>query len=337
MTLRAARRDDHARILAVQPEWWGDRDLTALIQPLFLENFAGTSLVLEEDDELVAFLLGFPSVDDPDEAYVHFVGVAPSRRGAGVGRALHDAFADRMRERGVRRIRCVTSPINTASVAFHEAIGFRVDDGDEQYVHLTRELAPGGRFMPRQDSRPDDPPWPTVTWPVAAGTVLTGSHVNLALAQPDDAEELFTALDDDAVWAHVRGRPADAAELGRALADAESGGRWPWIVRQDGRIVGTTSYLEVSPGDARLEIGFTLYARRVWGGVVNPECKLLLMDLAFEHGVGRGQLKTDNSGLLLVVGALTLLAVTAIGLLRIIGLDHRGKTLPPSSGGGSSE
>ncbi len=156
-----------------------------------------------------------------------------------------------------------------------------------------RDVAADTRFAPRLDARPADPPWPTVTWPVPAGTVLTGPHVSLALAQPGDAEELFAVLDDDAVWAHVRGRPADAAGLGEALAAAESGGRWPWIVRQDGRIVGTTSYLEVAPVDARLEIGFTLYAPRVWGGVVNPECKLLLMEWAFENGFGRVQLKTD--------------------------------------------
>ena len=31
-----------------------------------------------------------------------------------------------MRERGVRRVRCVTSTVNTASVAFHTSIGFVV-------------------------------------------------------------------------------------------------------------------------------------------------------------------------------------------------------------------
>ena len=59
------------------------------------------------------------------------------------------------------------------------------------------------------------------------------------------------------------------------------------------RIVGSTSYLEVSPVDARLEIGFTLYGHDVWGTAVNPECKLLLMTWAFDHGFGRVQLKTD--------------------------------------------
>ena len=125
--LRTATPADHARILEVMPAWWGGRDLRALVPSLFLEHFAGTSLVAEADDgELAGFLIGFVSQDHPDEAYVHMIGVDPARRGDGLGRRLHDAFADRVRERGVRRVRCVTSTVNTASVAFHTSIGFVV-------------------------------------------------------------------------------------------------------------------------------------------------------------------------------------------------------------------
>lgn len=130
-TLRTATIDDHARILEAMPRWWGGRDLRALVPSLFLEHFAGTSLVAESDDgALAGFLVGFVSQDHPDEAYVHMVGVAPEQRGSGLGRRLHDAFADVVRGRGVRRVRCVTSTINTASVAFHTSIGFVVTGSD---------------------------------------------------------------------------------------------------------------------------------------------------------------------------------------------------------------
>ena len=50
----------------------------------------------------------------------------------------------------------------------------------------------------------------------------------------------------------------------------------------------------MSVADARLEIGLTAYRPQVWASVVNPECKLLLLGLAFEAlGAGRVQLKTD--------------------------------------------
>lgn len=294
MILRPAAGTDYEPVRSVLTEWWGGRDLTGLLQPLFFENFGSTSLIAEDESgELVGFLVGFPSPDEPSTGYVHFVGVAPHRRGAGVGRFLHESFAERMSERGVTRIRCVTSPVNVASVAFHERIGFAVEGADPEYVHLVRTLD-GTRWPARVDPRPAEPPWPQATWPVPEETVLAGRHVILTLASPEDAPELFTALDDDPVWAHVRGRPATSADLAASLEAARGTGRWPWIVRQDERVVGTTSFLEISPGDARLEIGFTLYSRAVWGTSVNPECKLLLMEWAFEQGnFGRVQLKTD--------------------------------------------
>lgn len=66
-----------------------------------------------------------------------------------------------------------------------------------------------------------------------------------------------------------------------------------WVVRKDGAIVGTTSYLDVVPADERLEIGFTLYRPEEWATDVNPACKMLLMEWAFSHGFGRVQFKTD--------------------------------------------
>jgi RimJ/RimL family protein N-acetyltransferase len=152
-------------------------------------------------------------------------------------------------------------------------------------------------FVPQHDPRPDDAPWGDARWPVAPETLLghgsVAPSIVLSIAQQSDAEELFEVLDDDRVWAHVRGRPASAAEMAASLSAAPSLGRFPWIVRRDGCVVGTTSFLEVAPIDARLEIGFTLYAPDVWGTDVNPACKLLLMSWAFDHGYGRVQLKTD--------------------------------------------
>lgn len=293
MSLRPATRADLDRVRTVQAEWWGGRDLTALLQPLFLENFASTSLILDEEDgSLAGFLIGFPSQDDPTAAYVHFVGVAPARRGAGLGRVLHDAFAERMAERGVSTVRCVTPPGNSDSIGFHERIGFVIESQDDEYVHFARQ-ATAPRFVPQVDPRPHDPPWPRAQWPIEPSTSLTHSGVTVRLATPRDGLALFEALDHDACWAHVKGRPETEDDVVQTILDATRQGRWMWIVELDGRIVGTTSFLEVSPADARLEIGFTVYAPDAWASQVNPACKYLLMDWAFSHGFGRVQLKTD--------------------------------------------
>lgn len=71
-------------------------------------------------------------------------------------------------------------------------------------------------------------------------------------------------------------------------------GWYSWTVRSQGRVVGTTSYLEASAEDARLEIGFTVHAPDVWATAVNPETKLALLTHCFEVlRAGRVQLKTD--------------------------------------------
>lgn len=130
---------------------------------------------------------------------------------------------------------------------------------------------------------------------------LCGRAVTLSRFADGDQEGLFDALDHDELWTLVPGRPADADHLGRVLAEAEKIGRYPWVIRlrqpvggmEPGSIIGTTSYLDVQPGDARCEIGFTAYHPDVWGTVVNAECKLLLLGNAFDAGYGRVQLKTD--------------------------------------------
>lgn len=131
-------------------------------------------------------------------------------------------------------------------------------------------------------------------WPPAADLVLQVQDVSLRLAVSADAPGLFAALDHEAVWQHVKGRPDSPEALGDVIEQAPGQGRWMWTARLRDQIVGTTSFLDVVPGDARLEIGFTSYAPKAWAGVVNPSCKLLLMTWAFEEaGFGRVQLKTD--------------------------------------------
>ena len=159
------------------------------------------------------------------------------------------------------------------------------------------------RFEPVPDPRPTDTPWPAMTWPPAADACLPGTAVTLSPVVPGrDAAALFAALDDDAVWRHVAGRPRDAAGMTTVLDKALAAGRLPWLVRllrplnglPAGAVAGMSSYLDVAVADARLEIGFTTYAPVVWASAVNPETKLLLLGHAFETlHAGRVQLKTD--------------------------------------------
>lgn len=51
---------------------------------------------------------------------------------------------------------------------------------------------------------------------------------------------------------------------------------------QANRVIGSTAYLAVAPKHKAAEIGRTWYSPDLWGTVVNPECKLLLLEHAFE-------------------------------------------------------
>jgi ribosomal-protein-alanine N-acetyltransferase len=61
-----------------------------------------------------------------------------------------------------------------------------------------------------------------------------------------------------------------------------------------GEIVGVTSYLDIRPEHRGLEVGFTWVAKSRQGTKINPECKYLLFQHAFEDQQAlRVQLKTD--------------------------------------------
>ena len=158
-------------------------------------------------------------------------------------------------------------------------------------------------FEVRQDPRPDDQPWRQASWPPPAVARLTGRWIELTPTTPDDIAGLRSALDHEAVHRHIAGGPVPDDDAMRRWYDAVLGRDWhPWTVRlradvggrAAGAVVGWSSYLEIAPNDARLEIGNTAYDPGVWGTQVNPEAKLLLLGYAFEElGMGRVQLKTD--------------------------------------------
>lgn len=131
MLIRHAEPTDYGRVISVIDDWWGGREMAAMLPKLFFVHFRDTSFVAEDDDALAGFLCGFRSQTHDDEAYVHFVGVDPALRGSGLGRELYERFFAAVAPRSV--VRAVTAPVNERSVAFHRALGFEVERVDEDY------------------------------------------------------------------------------------------------------------------------------------------------------------------------------------------------------------
>ncbi|MFW6186861.1 MAG: GNAT family N-acetyltransferase [Actinomycetota bacterium] len=128
---------DHARVLAVMDSWWNDfggtagsQQRAALVPRLFFQHFTDTSYLVEEDGHLVAFLVGFRSQSQPDTAYIHFVGVEPASRRTGMAAWLYEQFFTQARHSGATVVRCITSPGNTTSIAFHTGMGFEIEASD---------------------------------------------------------------------------------------------------------------------------------------------------------------------------------------------------------------
>jgi ribosomal protein S18 acetylase RimI-like enzyme len=134
--LRTAIEADYPAVAAALQTWWTQpgldtpaaaRERAAMVPRLWLQHFASTSLVAESDGALVGFLIGLFSQDRAGEGYIHFVGVAPDRRGLGIGRQLYERFFEQCWRNRRQRVRCVTSPTNTLSIAFHAAMGFEIE------------------------------------------------------------------------------------------------------------------------------------------------------------------------------------------------------------------
>jgi ribosomal protein S18 acetylase RimI-like enzyme len=128
VAIRYAEPADHARVAAVIDDWWGGRAMRDMLPRLFFTHFRDTSFVAEDESgALAGFLCGFLSQTFPEQAYVHFVGVAPAHRGAGLAGELYERFFEAARAAGRSSVHCVTSPQNTGSIAFHTRIGFEVE------------------------------------------------------------------------------------------------------------------------------------------------------------------------------------------------------------------
>lgn len=125
--IRSARPSDFDDVVAVVDQWWG-RPVAAGLPRLFLDHFFATSLIAESETTLTGFLVGFHSPSRADVAYIHFVGVAPAHRRAGLARRLYTRFYSDARENGCRLVRAITSPANSASISYHLREGFSASD-----------------------------------------------------------------------------------------------------------------------------------------------------------------------------------------------------------------
>ena len=123
--------------------------------------------------------------------------------------------------------------------------------------------------------------------------------VRLEPLGPQHAEGLLAAAQDGELWTlRVTSVPAPNevdAYIDKALEMRPTRLAFAVIDTASGAVMGTTSYHDIVPGIARMEIGYTWYAKSRQRSHVNTTCKLLLMTHAFEKlGAALVGLRTDN-------------------------------------------
>lgn len=134
-----------------------------------------------------------------------------------------------------------------------------------------------------------------------ANYVLEHGSVRLEPLTPEHAPALQAAASDGQLWRlRVTSVPEPQATddyIAAALAGQAAGHMLPFAVRdlQADRIIGSTRYHDILPEVARLEIGYTWYAKHYQRTPLNTTCKLLLLTHAFEAlGARTVGWRTDN-------------------------------------------
>lgn len=129
------------------------------------------------------------------------------------------------------------------------------------------------------------------------GRTLTGHFIALEPLEQRHFDGLVEAGRDPSIWTYM---PHDVSKGPMAFvkwlaAENEAGRMVSFAVRRlaDNRLVGSTSFLAITPEHARVEIGATWYEPSAQATAVNPEAKYLLLGHAFLAHYNRVELKTD--------------------------------------------
>ena len=126
-----------------------------------------------------------------------------------------------------------------------------------------------------------------MVWPKP--TTLSLHNVRLEPLSKDHLDDLIVAVKDGKLYNHWYTsipEPKDMnAEINRRLdlQNKKSMLPFPVISMRNNKAVGMTTYMNIDQDNKRVEIGSTWYAKSVQRTSLNTECKLMLLEHAFER------------------------------------------------------
>ncbi|TGN10623.1 GNAT family N-acetyltransferase [Leptospira ilyithenensis] len=122
-----------------------------------------------------------------------------------------------------------------------------------------------------------------------APVTLIGKYVELHPLRKEHTTFLEEAVADGKLWELWFTSVPTPANMGKWIEKANEeeyeGVSLPFVVKRksDGKFVGSTRFMNIEKDVRRLEIGHTWYSKSAQKTEVNTECKLLLLDHAFEN------------------------------------------------------
>lgn len=120
-------------------------------------------------------------------------------------------------------------------------------------------------------------------------TTLAGEIVELRPLKREHAQALVDAASDGELWqlwfTQVPSKDNIKVYINKALEQQDEGMALPFVVVEKATqtIVGCTRLCNAVNEHKRIEIGYTWYAKRVQRTAINSQCKLLLLQFAFEQ------------------------------------------------------
>ena len=120
---------------------------------------------------------------------------------------------------------------------------------------------------------------------------LKGQYVYLEHLHPDHIASLKDLARNERIWEYTKTLLIDDTYeeqfekyIACALDERYTGGQKSFVIHaaKTDQIIGMTRYYKLEPLQKRVSIGYTWYIPEVWGQVHNKECKLLLLQYAFE-------------------------------------------------------
>jgi GNAT superfamily N-acetyltransferase len=128
-------------------DFWGSDRTLHLHHPYLIYEFGNTAFVIKEQGQVIAYLFGFYSQTD-SLAYIHLLGVREKHQRRGLGLLLYENFIDIAKSKGITKIKAITTPSNTKSIAFHKnRIGMTLlGQPNEDGVNVVKDYSGANKY-----------------------------------------------------------------------------------------------------------------------------------------------------------------------------------------------